>query len=43
MIGQAVDKVKEALLEVTEEVSHYEASQKGCHYIVHCQIGRAHV
>ena len=28
MIGQAVDKVKEALLEVTEEVSHYEASQK---------------
>ena len=39
MIGQAVDKVKEALLEVTEEVSHYEASQKGCHYIVYADDG----
>ena len=39
MIGQAVDKVKEALLEVTEEVSHYEASQKGCHYIVYAEDG----
>ncbi len=34
-----MDKVKEALLEVTEEVSHYEASQKGCHYIVYAEDG----